>query len=170
MVLAGEGCRTLEGGCRRRLYTLRRLHCLYVRFITLGWYNRFTTHVRTRYSTIFGTFFFRGLKKSSLGQGNPLKIVWLEIKAPWKSPFGTIFPNYPYSKFSRVNENNSKRNWIKSLIDYRPGQPNWECTMWKFQDFSATQILRQINFGHIEAPKTANLTIWAALNVKILDI
>ena len=29
------------------------------------------------------------------------------------------------------------------LVLYRPGQPN--CTMWKFQDFSATQILREIN-------------------------
>ena len=25
----------------------------------------------------------------------------------------------------------------------------------KFQDFSATQILREINFGHFEDPKTA---------------
>ena len=39
------------------------------------------------------------------------------------------------------------------------GQPNWEYTMWKFQDFFATQILREINFGHFEAPKTAIFTI-----------
>ena len=25
--------------------------------------------------------------------------------------------------------------------------------MWQFQDFSAVQILREINFGHFEAPK-----------------
>ena len=49
-------------------------------------------------------------------------------------------------------------------ISYRPGQPNWEYTIRKFQDFSATQILREINFGHFEAPKTATLTILAALN------
>ena len=55
-------------------------------------------------------------------------------------------------------------------INYRPEQPNWEYTMWKFQDFSASQILREINFGPIEDPKTAILTIWAALNYKILDI
>ena len=42
---------------------------------------------------------------------------------------------------------------------YRPGQPNWEYTMWKFTDFLATQILREINFGLFEAPKTAILTI-----------
>ena len=36
--------------------------------------------------------------------------------------------------------------------------------MWKFQDFSATQILREINFGHLEAPKIAILTISALLN------
>ena len=40
--------------------------------------------------------------------------------------------------------------------------------MWKFQDFSATPILREINFGHLEAPKTAILTIWAALNYEFL--
>ena len=43
---------------------------------------------------------------------------------------------------------------------YRPGQPNWENTVWKFQDFSAaTQILREINCGHFEALKTAILKI-----------
>ena len=42
---------------------------------------------------------------------------------------------------------------------YRPGQPNWEYTKWKFQQFSATQIFREINFGHFEAPKTAILNI-----------
>ena len=30
--------------------------------------------------------------------------------------------------------------------------------MWKFQDFLATQILREISLGHFEAPKTAILT------------
>ena len=42
---------------------------------------------------------------------------------------------------------------------YRPGQPNWENTMWKFQNISTTQNLREINFGHFEAPKIAILTI-----------
>ena len=39
-----------------------------------------------------------------------------------------------------------------SLVVYRPGQPNWEYTMWKFQDFSVIQILREIKFGHFETP------------------
>ena len=43
------------------------------------------------------------------------------------------------------------------MMYYRPGQPNWEFTMLKFQDFSATLILCEINFGHFEAPKTAIL-------------
>ena len=42
---------------------------------------------------------------------------------------------------------------------YRPGQPNWEYTILKSQDFSAPQILREINFGHFESQKTAILTI-----------
>ena len=33
-----------------------------------------------------------------------------------------------------------------------------------FSIFLPTQILREINFGHFEAPKTAILIIWAALN------
>ena len=37
---------------------------------------------------------------------------------------------------------------LEVVSTYRPGQPNWEYTMWKYQDFSATQILREINFGH----------------------
>ena len=42
--------------------------------------------------------------------------------------------------------------------------------MWKYQDFSATQILREINFGHFEATKTAILTIWVVLNFEFLGI
>ena len=34
-----------------------------------------------------------------------------------------------------------------------------EGTVWKFQKFSATQILREINFGCDKDPKTAILTI-----------
>ena len=40
--------------------------------------------------------------------------------------------------------------------------------MWKFNDISATQILREFNYGHFEAPKTAIPTIWAALNFVFL--
>ena len=35
--------------------------------------------------------------------------------------------------------------------DLGTGQPNWEYTMWKYQDFS--QILREINFCYFEALK-----------------
>ena len=41
--------------------------------------------------------------------------------------------------------------------------------MWKFLDFSASLKLHEVNFGHFEAPKTAILTIWAGLNLEILD-
>ena len=42
--------------------------------------------------------------------------------------------------------------------------------MWKFQDFSTTQNLREINFGHFETPKTAILSIWVALNFEFFGI
>ena len=35
---------------------------------------------------------------------------------------------------------------------------------WTFQNFSAIQILREINFGHLKALKTAVLNVLAALN------
>ena len=38
------------------------------------------------------------------------------------------------------------------------------CTMWKFQDFSITQILREINFGDSGSVKSAILTHVEALN------
>ena len=40
--------------------------------------------------------------------------------------------------------------------------------MCKFQDFSPTHILREISYGHFEAPKTIILTIKAALNFEFL--
>ena len=41
--------------------------------------------------------------------------------------------------------------------------------MWKFEDFSAaTQILREIDFGHFEAPKTVILSIWVDMNFEFL--
>ena len=52
---------------------------------------------------------------------------------------------------------------------YRPGQPNWDYTIRKLQDISSTQILHEINFEHFEAPKTAILIIWAALNFEFLE-
>ena len=43
----------------------------------------------------------------------------------------------------------------KLFWSYRPGQPNWEYTMWKCKDFAASQILRENNFGLFEASKPA---------------
>ena len=61
-------------------------------------------------------------------------------------------------------------NWVFNKKWYRPGQPNWEYTMWKFQDISATQILREIKFDHFQGPKTAILTILAEIDFKFLEI
>ena len=37
--------------------------------------------------------------------------------------------------------------------------------MWKFEDFSPTQILREINFGDFKLPKNTILTVLQAQNV-----
>ena len=39
-----------------------------------------------------------------------------------------------------------------------------QSTMWKFHDFSITQILREINFGDSRSAKSAILTHLEALN------
>ena len=38
------------------------------------------------------------------------------------------------------------------------------CTVWKFSNFSATLIFREINFGRVQKIKGATLTILKALN------
>ena len=68
-----------------------------------------------------------------------------------------IFDPKKLAKFSKIFS--LKFCLIFTNFFYTPGQPNWEYTMWKFEDFSATQSFREINFGHFEAPKTAILTI-----------
>ena len=42
--------------------------------------------------------------------------------------------------------------------------------MWKFQDFSITQILREINFGDSRRAKSANLTNLEVLNFAFYEI
>ena len=44
---------------------------------------------------------------------------------------------------------------------------NWWSTVWKYQDFSATQILREINFEESKSSKNAIFTILEALCVKM---
>ena len=41
--------------------------------------------------------------------------------------------------------------------------------MWKFHEFSITQILREINFGHSRGAKSAILTHLEVLNVDSYD-
>ena len=42
-------------------------------------------------------------------------------------------------------------------------------TVWKFQDFSVTQILREINYGESRKSKTAVFAIFGATKVIILS-
>ena len=41
----------------------------------------------------------------------------------------------------------------------------WESTVWKFQNFSVTQILREINFGESKSHEFAVFAILEALNL-----
>ena len=52
---------------------------------------------------------------------------------------------------------------------YRPGQPIWEFTMWKFQDLSNTQILCKMKFGHFEAPKNCHSDYLSSSDFEFLE-
>ena len=74
---------------------------------------------------------------------------------------------YMYAQFY-TKENPREVEKVKWLSTYVGSLIGNACTVWKFKDFYATRILCKINFAHFEAPsKTAILTIWAALILKI---
>ena len=52
--------------------------------------------------------------------------------------------------------------YIKSKVEV--------CTVWKFHDFSITQILREINFGDSTSAKSAILTHLDVLNFAFDEI
>ena len=99
-----------------------------------------------------------------------------------RSPFSYYFtspqPAYTSTKvdfwfFVRKNiakscwflQYNISKNFICSLFscgyEIRKGR---HLTVWKLQDFSVIQKLREINFGHSRSYKTAVLAIFGALN------
>ena len=53
---------------------------------------------------------------------------------------------------------------------YRPGQDNWEFWLWKFSNFPAILILREINFGWVQRVKTVISSILEAMNIDFLGI
>ena len=74
-------------------------------------------------------------------------------------PFHKIFKKrlFPNQKISSMEV--KLINYLRIVLYtfgtlYRPGQHNWEYTM--FQDFSAAQILHEINVGHFEALNSKN--------------
>ena len=60
-------------------------------------------------------------------------------------------------------------SWVNCLKI--PAFTCYQFTVWIFQDFSVTQILREINFGEFRSSKTAIFAIKGALNfVYLVDI
>ena len=49
-------------------------------------------------------------------------------------------------------------------IRYRPGQPNWEYTIWKIHDFSANKILREINDRNFTLIFNSSISISLKIN------
>ena len=53
-------------------------------------------------------------------------------------------------------QNWPNKTFYQSWKHYRPGQANWELAVWKFQDFSVIQILREIKaFRILRRPEGA---------------
>ena len=52
----------------------------------------------------------------------------------------------------------------REFLDFPHWFRNFHSTVWKFQDFSDTQILREINFGEFRSSKTAAFAIFRSLN------
>ena len=67
----------------------------------------------------------------------------------------------PYNISSRINDN--RKIYATDLGSLTGNTP------WGNSGFSANQILHEIKFGHFEAPKTAILIFWAALNFEFLE-
>ena len=73
----------------------------------------------------------------------------------WQNQKEISFPTIIIKKIDckRIFQNDVSSDFIQcpkskqsSQDYYRLAQPNWEYTIWKFQDFFAVQILREINF------------------------
>ena len=70
-------------------------------------------------------------------------MICLPVMEPHQQPLATLQTTVTGKKILEIDQ-------------YRPGQPYWEYTICEFQEFSATQILHEINFGHSEAPKNSH--------------
>ena len=66
------------------------------------------------------------------------------FQSPWtvSCVFSTFSPGKKIKSLSSYSSN----MYVHIKICTRLGQPDWEFSMWKFNDISDTQILREINF------------------------
>ena len=53
---------------------------------------------------------------------------------------------------------------LKTVLPTLPDRLRLKSTVWKFQDFSVIQILREISFGKCRRAKTAVFAIFGAKN------
>ena len=74
------------------------------------------------------------------------------------------YPNFVKSQkfwcFVYIIESDFDIAEYQSLTTDLANLSNWEFTMWKFQDFSATQILRELNLGE---SKNSKITIYLTI-------
>ena len=71
--------------------------------------------------------------------GDDVEKSHLQFNPQWQFTQSNLKGLYDY-----INQLTLGTNYL--LGKYRPGQPNWEHTMCKFQDFSTNQILHEIDY------------------------
>ena len=73
------------------------------------------------------------------------------------SDLGDSAPKGAGGRRGSFSGNLSRRGSTSEGAPKSPSRSRFEITVWKFQDFSVTQILREINFGECRSSKTAFL-------------
>ena len=75
--------------------------------------------------------------------------------------------NRQNTQFTPISHQEKKAKILVTYPILRKKSPN---TVWKFHDFSITQILREINFGDSASVKSAILTHLEVLNFAFYEI
>ena len=95
------------------------------------------------------------------------------IQCQWGNPYvvncptGLVYnPNYKYCDWPYNYEGPGNTGGMK-IVYYVTDKQSWLITVWKFQDFSVIQILRESDFGECSSTKIA---FFAVLNMQALNM
>ena len=158
--------------CKQNLLKLRKIYCLSNTFWV---YQHRVKYVPFQFYShlLLIIFNLSTLYKKRLDSFFRLCFPWdlLSIVCFWH--FNTIFQNYGVAR-PQTRNSLGERQYSFGMADmdwgWKKRYSRVQNTVWKFQIFPATKILREINFGHFKAQKTAIFAICTALNFEHLGI